>query len=185
MHLASHSPHVHQLTSLSHAVTVTCDYVWHNHSVTIVTFLWLCDYHVIFPILHLSNNLKEKKRNINIDLVILPSHNTLSSKTTLLQREVRSISCRVLFFETKTRWSKSPSLFKQRYWPNKLFSTQSSEKVLRRSFPLVQVKDNPATLGSVVVIEACILAGILPKDRVCMAFIYPDFSCSDSTWTLK
>jgi len=29
---------------------------------------------VIFPTLHLSNNLKEKKRNINIDLAVLPSH---------------------------------------------------------------------------------------------------------------
>jgi len=28
--------------------------------------------------LHLSNNLKEKKRNINIDLAILPSHNTVA-----------------------------------------------------------------------------------------------------------
>ena len=30
---------------------------------------------MIFPILHLSNNLKEKKRNINIDLAVLPSYN--------------------------------------------------------------------------------------------------------------
>jgi len=31
---------------------------------------------MIFPMLHLSNNLKEKKkkRNINIDLAILPSY---------------------------------------------------------------------------------------------------------------
>jgi len=31
---------------------------------------------MIFPMLYLSNNLKEKKkkRNINIDLAILPSH---------------------------------------------------------------------------------------------------------------
>jgi len=29
---------------------------------------------MIFLMLHLSNNLKEKKRNINIDLAILPSH---------------------------------------------------------------------------------------------------------------
>jgi len=53
--------------------------VWHDHSVTLVTPLWLCDCHVIFPMLHLSNNLKEKKRkkkrNINIDLAVLPSHN--------------------------------------------------------------------------------------------------------------
>jgi len=41
---------------------VTCDYVWHDHSVTLVTPLWLCNCHMIFPILHLSNNLKEKKR---------------------------------------------------------------------------------------------------------------------------
>jgi len=33
---------------------------------------------VIFPILHLSNNLKEKKKNINIDLAILPSHDRYS-----------------------------------------------------------------------------------------------------------
>jgi len=34
---------------------------------------------MIFPTLHLSNNLKEKKkkRNINIDLAVLPSHNTM------------------------------------------------------------------------------------------------------------
>ena len=51
-----------QLTSLSHAVTVTCDYVWHDHSVTLVTLLWLCDCHVIFPMLYLA---------------ILPSYNKL------------------------------------------------------------------------------------------------------------
>jgi len=31
------------------------------HSMTNVTSLWLCDCHVIFPILHLSNNLKKRK----------------------------------------------------------------------------------------------------------------------------
>jgi len=31
---------------------------------------------MIFPILHLSNNLKEKKRNINIDLTVLLSHDS-------------------------------------------------------------------------------------------------------------
>jgi len=57
-----------------------CDYdlwlhVWHNHFCDLYhIFLWLCDYHMIFLMLHLSNNLKEKKRNINIDLVILPSY---------------------------------------------------------------------------------------------------------------
>ena len=75
MHFASHSPHACQLTSLSHAVTVTWPFCDFGH-----TFLWLCDYHVIFPTLHLSNNLKEKerkrKRNINIDLAILPSHDS-------------------------------------------------------------------------------------------------------------
>jgi len=30
--------------------------------------------HMIFPMLYLSNNLKKKKRNINIDLAVLPSH---------------------------------------------------------------------------------------------------------------
>jgi len=55
MHLVSHSPHACQLTSLSHAVTVTmCN----------MTMTWpFCDLsHMIFPTLHLSNNLKEKKR---------------------------------------------------------------------------------------------------------------------------
>ena len=54
IYLVSHSSHVHQLTSLSHSVTS----------------------HVIFPTLYLSNNLKEKKRkrNINNDLAVLPSH---------------------------------------------------------------------------------------------------------------
>jgi len=33
---------------------------------------------MIFPMLHLSNNLKEKKRKRKIDLAILPSHDTLS-----------------------------------------------------------------------------------------------------------
>jgi len=31
---------------------------------------------MIFATLYLSNNLKEKKRNINIDLAVLPSHDT-------------------------------------------------------------------------------------------------------------
>jgi len=84
MHPVSHSPHVYQLTSLSHAVIVTCDYVtWCDItiSVTEVTPLWLCDCHVIFPMLYLSNNLKKKKkkkkRNINIDLAVLPSHDIM------------------------------------------------------------------------------------------------------------
>ena len=58
--------------------------VWHDHDVTIsmtlVTALWLCDCHIIFPMLHLSNNLKDKKRNINIDLAILPSHDKKKRK---------------------------------------------------------------------------------------------------------
>ena len=41
---------------LCHMLWLCCD-----HSVTLVTPLWLCDYHVIFPILHLSNNLKKRK----------------------------------------------------------------------------------------------------------------------------
>ena len=51
--------------------------MWYDLSVTLVTHLWLYDCHMIFPMLHLSNNLKEKKRNINIDLAVLPSHDTL------------------------------------------------------------------------------------------------------------
>jgi len=35
---------------------------------------------MIFPMLHLSNNLKEKKRNINIDLAILPSHDNYTQE---------------------------------------------------------------------------------------------------------
>jgi len=36
---------------------------------------------MIFPMLYLSNNLKEKKRkrNINNDLAVLPSHDTWSA----------------------------------------------------------------------------------------------------------
>ena len=44
--------------------------------------LWFCDCHVIFPTLHLSNNLKKKKkkkkRNMNIDLAVLPSHDSMT-----------------------------------------------------------------------------------------------------------
>jgi len=50
MHLASYSPHACQLTSLSHAVTVTYDYVWRDHDMTFCDFchtfvtMWLsCD----------------------------------------------------------------------------------------------------------------------------------------------
>jgi len=32
---------------------------------------------MIFPTLHLSNNLKKKKRNININLAVLPSHDIM------------------------------------------------------------------------------------------------------------
>jgi len=50
---------------------------------------------VIFPILHLSNNLKEKKkkkRNIDIDLAVLPSHDTwphsiISENSSLVRRK--------------------------------------------------------------------------------------------------
>jgi len=47
----------------------SCD-LWHDHFCDSVTS------HVIFPMLHLSNKRKEKKkkRNINNDLAILPSH---------------------------------------------------------------------------------------------------------------
>jgi len=48
---------------------VTWPFPWHlSH------LLWLCDCHMIFSMLHLSNNLKKKKRKINIDLAVLPSH---------------------------------------------------------------------------------------------------------------
>jgi len=42
---------------------------------------------MIFSMLHLSNNLKEKKkkRNINIDLAVLPSHNNLQLHRPLLE----------------------------------------------------------------------------------------------------
>jgi len=47
---------------------------------------------VIFPILYLSNNLKEKKRNINIDLAVLPSHNNerISRDKTLVEKKIPS-----------------------------------------------------------------------------------------------
>ena len=77
MHLVSHSPHAYQLTSVSHAVTMTCDYMCD------VTILWPCNCYVIFPILYLSNNLKEKKkkRNINIDLDSQHAKNQMPHKT--------------------------------------------------------------------------------------------------------
>jgi len=57
-----------QLTSLPHAVTMTCDFfvygvTWHDYSVTTVThFVTLVTITWYLPTLHLSN--KEKKRNI-------------------------------------------------------------------------------------------------------------------------
>jgi len=85
MHLVSHSPHVtHQLTSLLYAMTVTCDSMWCDHNMIILWLLsyllWLCDCHMIFPMLYLSNNLKEKKEKkeiLNNNLAILPSHDNL------------------------------------------------------------------------------------------------------------
>jgi len=57
-----------------------CHMLW-PWLVTSIMLLWLCDCHIIFPTLHLSNNLKrkekKKKRNINIDLAVLPSHDIL------------------------------------------------------------------------------------------------------------
>jgi len=44
---------------------------------------------VIFPILHLSNNLKEKKRNINNDLAVLPSHDKSATVRTTLKQSIR------------------------------------------------------------------------------------------------
>jgi len=42
--------------------------------------------------LHLSNNLKEKKRNINIDLAVLPSHDNkrISRDKTLVEKKIPS-----------------------------------------------------------------------------------------------
>jgi len=39
---------------------------------------------MIVPMLYLSNNLKEKKRNININLAILPSHNKYTINSALM-----------------------------------------------------------------------------------------------------
>jgi len=81
MHLVFHSPHVHQVIPLLHPVTVTCDFI----------VMWpFCDSvtsHVIIPMLHLSNKRKEKKkkRNINNDLAILPSHDNIPTSFFFLQ----------------------------------------------------------------------------------------------------
>ena len=83
MRLVSHSPHVHQLTSLSYAVTVTpCDMTFCDYCHT------FCDSvtcHVIFPMLHLSNKRKGKEI-LNNDLAILPSHNTTPLLSFLVPR---------------------------------------------------------------------------------------------------
>jgi len=49
---------------------------------------------VIFPTLHLSNNLKEKKRNINIDLAILPNHD--KKGIAMPQNKFKALSSRVM-----------------------------------------------------------------------------------------
>jgi len=44
--------------------------------IVVIPFYDFVTSHMIFPVLHLSNNLKEKKRkrNINNNLAVLPSH---------------------------------------------------------------------------------------------------------------
>jgi len=73
MHLLSHSPHV-TLVMWPHC---DCD-PWHDHLWPSVTPLWHCDKVTwYFPVLHLvvvNKKRKKKKRNINNDLVNLPSH---------------------------------------------------------------------------------------------------------------
>jgi len=52
---------------------------------------------VIFPILHLSNNLKKKKRNINIDLAVLPSHDKeLAKDSPVIQAIDYASGCKVV-----------------------------------------------------------------------------------------
>ena len=76
MRLLSHGPHV----TLVMWHTVTCD-LWHDHLWLSITLLWHCDKVTwYFPALHLvvvSPIRKEKKRNINNNLAILPSHDTI------------------------------------------------------------------------------------------------------------
>jgi len=62
-----YAPCLPQFSCLSAEFFVTCcDHdlwlcvTW--HPVTSVTPLWLCDCHMIFPMLYLSNNLKEKEK---------------------------------------------------------------------------------------------------------------------------
>ena len=74
MHLLSHSPHVTLV--MWHTVTVTV--TWHLW--LSVTPLWHCDKVMwYFPMLHLVvvspiRKEKKRKRNINNDLAVLPSH---------------------------------------------------------------------------------------------------------------
>ena len=66
MCLLSHGPHVTLV--MWHTVTVTCD-------VTSITPLWHCDKVTwYFPVLHLVVVSPIRKKNINNDLAILPSH---------------------------------------------------------------------------------------------------------------
>ena len=74
----SYAPCLPQSSCPSADFFVTCCDLW----LVTMCVMWLCDCHMIFPTLHLSNNLKEKKRNINIDLAILPSHDMFFTQQT-------------------------------------------------------------------------------------------------------
>jgi len=93
MHLVFHNPHVHQVTSLSHPVTVTCDFivtwVFCDYCHTFVT-LWLVMWYFPHSILVIKE--KKRKRNINNDLAILPSHDTYGPHVIPIERVQKGIA---------------------------------------------------------------------------------------------
>ena len=85
MHLLSHGPHVTLV--MWHTVTVTGDVTTRDHP---SHHLWHCDKVMwYFSTLHLIvvspiRKEKKKKRNIDNDLVILPSHDTIGKMSSML-----------------------------------------------------------------------------------------------------
>jgi len=77
MYLVSHNSYVHQLTSLSHAVTMTCD-CYHTFCDSVMV-MWY------FPALHPSKKEKKRKEILNNNLAILPSHDSDENKISKVQ----------------------------------------------------------------------------------------------------